>query len=112
MKPQITPTSMIPIMSRWLTRLTLLLCFVTAPLIAQTGGKAAAPGLNVTAPQLSELDAATLHYGKITGIGDFSQAGGREVVIVWDQGGAAAYRTRNGRSSSWPSPAAAGALPS
>jgi len=99
MKPQITPTSMIPIMSRWLTRLTLLLCFVTAPLIAQTGGKAAAPGLNVTAPQLSELDAATLqaaglpgtyawHYGKITGIGDFSQAGGREVVIVWDQGGA------------------------
>jgi hypothetical protein len=53
----------------------------------------------VVAPQLSELNAATLqanglagifawHYGMITGIGDFSQAGGREVVIVWDQGGA------------------------
>jgi hypothetical protein len=86
-------------MIRGLIRLALLLCFVAAPLIAQNGGKVAAPQLNVVAPQLTELDAATLkaaglvgtftwHYGRVAGIGDFSQAGGHEIVIDWDQGGA------------------------
>jgi len=45
-----------------------------------------------------DIDAATLklarvvgifawHYGAVTGLGSFSTAGGREVVIVWDEGG-------------------------
>jgi len=51
------------------------------------------------ATQRTEIDPMTLkaagltgvfkwHYGTVTGLGDFSQAGGREVVIVWDEGGA------------------------
>ncbi len=27
------------------------------------------------------------HYGKVTGLGSFSTAGGKEVVILWDEGG-------------------------
>ena len=27
------------------------------------------------------------HYGRVTRIGSFEMAGGREVVIVWDEGG-------------------------
>jgi|SRR5271169_34839 len=99
MNSQTVSTSINPIMTRRLICLTLLLCIVSAPLIAQTGGKAAVPGLNVVAPQLSELNAATQqaaglpgtytwHYGTIVGVGDFSPAGGREVVIQWDEGGA------------------------
>jgi hypothetical protein len=99
MKPQTICKTANPIMTRGLICLTFLLCFNAAPHIAQTGSKTARPGINVLAPQLSELDTATpqanglpgtytWHYGKITGIGDFSQAGGHEVVILWDQGGA------------------------
>ena len=82
-------------MRRGLICLALLLCFVSAPLVAQTASKT----VNSVAPQISELNAATLqanslpgiyvwHYGTVLGIGDFSQAGGREIVIQWDQGGA------------------------
>ena len=98
MKSQTISMSNNPIMTRGLLCLAFLLCFVAAPLIAQTGAKAGAPGLSVSVPQLSELNAATLqaaglpgtymwHYGTIVGIGYFSQEGGREVVIQWDQGG-------------------------
>jgi hypothetical protein len=83
------------IMHRALICLSLLLCFVAVPLAAQTAAK---PSVNAAAPQISELNAATLqanglpgiyvwHYGTVLGIGDFSPAGGREVVIQWDQGG-------------------------
>lgn len=45
-----------------------------------------------------DIDAATLkvaglasafgwHYGAVTGLGFFSPSGGREVVILWDEGG-------------------------
>lgn len=27
------------------------------------------------------------HYGRVTRIGNFEMAGGREVVIVWEEGG-------------------------
>lgn len=48
---------------------------------------------------LSDIDQFTLesvgaaaafawHYGTVSGLGFFSTAGGREVVIVWDEGGA------------------------
>jgi hypothetical protein len=53
----------------------------------------------VVAAQHTEIDNATLkaagltgiykwHYGTVNGLGDFSQAGGHEVVILWDEGGA------------------------
>jgi hypothetical protein len=34
------------------------------------------------------LEVFTWHYGTVTGLGFFSTAGGREVVILWDEGGA------------------------
>ena len=34
------------------------------------------------------LGVFTWHYGTVTGLGFFSTAGGREVVILWDEGGA------------------------
>ena len=96
-------------MARWLFPLCLMLCLVAAPLAAQSSGtdnqkspakeqhNIATPQVNILAPQLSEIDAATLnatgltgtfkwHYGKVAGLGYFSTAGGREVVIVWDEG--------------------------
>ena len=98
MKSQTISTSINPSMTRGLICLALLLCCVAAPLVAQNAGKSAAPSVNAVAPQISELNAATLqangltgiytwHYGTVLGVGDFSQAGGREVVIQWDQGG-------------------------
>ncbi len=98
-------------MLRWLLRLTLMLCLGTTLLAAQnvsnTDQKSSAKEtqntvasqLRVVAPQLAELDVATLkaagltgtflwHYGKVTSLGNFSQAGGNEVVIAWDEGGA------------------------
>jgi len=82
-----------------LIRLTLVLCVIAAPMVAQNTGQPAGRQLGVVAPQLSQLNAATLqasgmpatfqwHYGTIVGLGYFTTAGGREVVIVWDQGGA------------------------
>ncbi|MFN7961181.1 MAG: hypothetical protein U0002_07905 [Thermoanaerobaculia bacterium] len=55
-------------------------------------------GIRVLADSLQSINAATLkaadlsqaftwHYGKVTGLGFFSTAGGREVVILWDEGG-------------------------
>lgn len=38
------------------------------------------------------------HYGAVTGLGFFSSASGREVVIVWDEGGAS--RAQSGISDS------------
>ena len=98
MKSQTISTSINPSMTRGLICLALLLCCIAAPLVAQNAGKSAAPSVNAVAPQISDLNAATLqanglpgiyvwHYGTVLGIGDFSQAGGREVVIQWDQGG-------------------------
>lgn len=94
MKPQTVRTNTNSIMSRGLICLALLLGCLAAPLAAQNAGKT----VNAVAPQISELNAATLqanglpgiyvwHYGTVLGIGDFSPAGGREVVIQWDQGG-------------------------
>ncbi len=94
MKSQTVRTNTNPTTKRGLICLVLLLCFVAAPLVAQTTGKT----VNSAAPEISELNAATLqanslpgiyvwHYGTILGIGDFSQAGGREAVVQWDQGG-------------------------
>jgi hypothetical protein len=68
-------------------------------MFAQNTSQPAGPQLGVVAPQLSQLNAATLqasgmpgtftwHYGTVVGLGYFTTAGGREVVIVWDQGGA------------------------
>ncbi|MDJ0705630.1 MAG: hypothetical protein QNJ46_20325 [Leptolyngbyaceae cyanobacterium MO_188.B28] len=53
----------------------------------------------ILAKQRADLDFQTLkdlqlaaawrwHYGNVTGLGFFSTAGGREVVIQWDEGGA------------------------
>jgi len=53
----------------------------------------------ITAATQHELDQATLgaaklravwtwHYGRVAGMGNFSTAGGREVVLTWDEGGA------------------------
>lgn len=42
------------------------------------------------------------HYGRVSRLGGFEIAGGREVVIVWDEGGSAPSRATsvmmNGRS--------------
>jgi hypothetical protein len=84
---------------RQLIRLTVVLCLIAAPMFAQNTSQPAGSQIGVVAPQLSQLDAATLqasgmpgtftwHYGTIVGLGYFTTAGGREVVIVWDQGGA------------------------
>src|SRR5215471_305238 len=88
-----------PSVVRQLIRLTLVLCLIAAPMIAQNTSQPASPRVAVVAPQLSQLNAATLqasgmpgtfqwHYGTIVGLGAFATAGGREVVIVWDSGGA------------------------
>ena len=36
----------------------------------------------------------TWHYGRVTRIGHFEMAGGREVVIAWEEGGFTSARTR------------------
>jgi hypothetical protein len=98
MKPQSSSPNNNPSRTRVLIRLFLLLCFVAAPLIAQTASQSTVPKLTVVTPQLSQLNAATLqasgmpgtftwHYGTVVGLGYFASAGGREVVIQWDQGG-------------------------
>lgn len=54
---------------------------------------------NILAGSLHEIGGETLkgagfgaawmwHYGSVTGLGNFETAGGREVVISWDEGGA------------------------
>ena len=98
MKSQISCNRMNPSFTRGLIRLSLLLCFIAAPLIAQTASKGNTQGLSVSAPQVSELNTATLqatgtqgtyitHYGTVLALGYFTTVGGREVVIQWDQGG-------------------------
>jgi hypothetical protein len=68
-------------------------------MFAQNTGQPAGPTITAVAPQLSQLNAATLqasnlpgtfvsHYGTVVELGYFTTAGGREVVIVWDSGGA------------------------
>ncbi len=53
----------------------------------------------IIANSLHEITAETLksgafgaamlwHYGSVTGLGNFETAGGREIVIQWDEGGA------------------------
>jgi hypothetical protein len=84
---------------RPLLRLTIALCLIATPLFAQSTGQASQPQVAVVVPQLSQLNAATLqasnlpgtfitHYGTVIELGYFTTAGGREVVIVWDSGGA------------------------
>jgi hypothetical protein len=94
-------------MIRRLALLTLILCLVGAPAIAQSnaggsqknaGTGTGTPQVKVLAPRAADIDAATLsanglaswrmHYGKVAGLGYFTTAGGREVVINWDEGGA------------------------
>jgi hypothetical protein len=55
-------------------------------------------GMKVVSDSLHQLNPETLkaanlaaylwHYGTVTGLGFFEIAGGREVVILWDEGGA------------------------
>jgi hypothetical protein len=84
---------------RPLIRLTIALCLIATPLFAQSTSQVTQPKLAVVAPQLSQLNQATMqasnlpgtfvsHYGTVVELGYFTTAGGREVVIVWDQGGA------------------------
>jgi hypothetical protein len=65
---------------RQLIRLTVALCLIATPLLAQSGSQVAQPQIAVVAPQLSQLNVATLqasglpgtftwHYGTIVGIG-------------------------------------------
>lgn len=56
-------------------------------------------GLKVLSATQMDIDAATIsaarleagwawHYGTVSGLGYFTTAGGKEVVIQWDEGGA------------------------
>ena len=98
MKPQIQ-FSVKSSMMRELIRLTLVVCLIATPLLAQNASQVTPAQLTVVAPQLSQLNSATAqaagmvstftwHYGTLVSIGYFSPAGGREVVIQWDSGGA------------------------
>ena len=51
----------------------------------------AAHRFDIDAATVKSADSAAAlawHYGAVTGLGFFSTTGGREVAIVWDEGGA------------------------
>lgn len=64
MKSQTVRTNTNPTTKRGLICLVLLLCFVAAPLVAQTTGQT----VNSAAPKISELNAATLQANGLPGI--------------------------------------------